>query len=269
MDKYHSQLKKVQATLVNCMSHDEYPTDFLKCIIPAGNQTATSALKIYQQDYICKLSNALSNRYPCLSFCIGDANFNLLCKKYIFKYPSQETDLGQFGNKMEVFLKDYPLSEKYPFLSQMAQMENDLSNLFYAREITALKAADIIFEKSGHHACLEITPHHKIIKSSFPLATLWIACQEKNKDASIDLFENEFILLYKTDSYARVKKLSPLQYQLFTQIAQNKNSLLTCLEATTIEIDNNNQHEIPKLFNFLITQKLIIKNTLLKIKDLT
>lgn len=163
-------------------------------IVPGGKLTAKKAIRVYQQAYTVRLTDAIAANYEALWYTLGDRKFFKLCDDYRAAYPSTTYNLNVYGDKLPDFVaKKYP---KQPYLHHLAKFEWLLFEVFNSAEAAA---AAIDFSKIDPEKNIFVfQPSVRLFQSPFRIYDLWRNRKRLPKGYSPQNFSiTEFVLLYK------------------------------------------------------------------------
>jgi len=168
-------------------------TSLTNRIVPGGKLTAKKAIRIYQQGYVVRLTDAIAANYKALWYALGDKKFFKLCEDYRAAHPSTTYNLNKYGDKLPAFVaKKFP---KLPYLHHLAKFEWLLFEVFNAAE------KDAAFDLSKVDAEKDLfvfQPSVQLFSSPFRIYDLWRNRKKLPKGYSPKNFNSdEFVLLYK------------------------------------------------------------------------
>ena len=113
----------------------ERKTSLADKIVPGGKLTAKKAIRVYQQGYVVRLTDAIAANYEALWYALGDKKFFKLCDDYRAAHPSTTYNLNAYGDQLPAFVaKKFP---KLPYLHHLARFEWLLFEVFNAAEAEA------------------------------------------------------------------------------------------------------------------------------------
>ncbi len=215
--------------------------------------TALRAIEVYQEDYQARLTEALKNTYRASYFLLGDREFKHLAKDYISSYPSQSSDLDDYGFDMELFLKSHQLGKEYPFLSSMIHFEWTFRNIFHKKWDIGLAGSEI--EK----AIMDDKPIYLVnslcfLQYDFLISKLYFL-KDNNSDYQnpIEYENKEFIIMYKKNEIVLIKTFSQNQWQFLKIITAPTSFSKLIQEGETLVTKN----ELQDIFHFLNINSLL------------
>ena len=100
-------------------------------ILPCRFLTPDESLNIYRNNYYRNLQKSLSQTYEACTTLLGEDIFEKVSFGFIQKYPLKETNLAFYGEEFPRFLeRSETISASWPFLSQLAELEKIIKELF-------------------------------------------------------------------------------------------------------------------------------------------
>ncbi len=153
---------------------------------PSGD-TAAARWRIYQEGYVIRLAEAIGNDYPAVERIVGPAAFTGVCSRYLAAFPPSSHDIGRAGAALAVYLPRDPVTERLPFLPDLARFEWTLAEAFVARDVVPLTWNDVAALGAERLADLPLraAPGTALIRSDWPLGELRLA--KDTADGEIDI----------------------------------------------------------------------------------
>lgn len=187
-------------------------------IVPGGKLTARQAIRVYQQGYKVRLTDAIAANYEALWYALGDKKFFRLCEDYRAAYPSTTYNLNTYGDKLPAFIaKKFP---KLPYLHHLARFEWLLFEVFNAAE----EAATIDLGKvDAEKGVLAFQPSVALFASPFRIYDLWRNRKKLPKGYSpANFVSDEFVLLYKHEHRHFFAVLTANQFAIIHLLLKGK-----------------------------------------------
>ena len=122
------ELKEIQADFQRHVLSDH--AAITGHIVSTENLAGDRRLAVYCNAYRARLIEALATDYEVLSACVGDADFDTLCRTYIDAYPSVYYSLRWFGQHFPAFLRNRYAEN----LGELAEFEWALAAAFDAAD---------------------------------------------------------------------------------------------------------------------------------------
>jgi hypothetical protein len=117
------RLQEWQSALQACIVDPQQDRERLRPRLQAGSVDVDSQLEIYANAYVLRLVEALRDNYPALHHALGDADFDVMARRYLERYPSTRASIRWFGDSMALFLQERDPWRQVPVLSELAAFE--------------------------------------------------------------------------------------------------------------------------------------------------
>ncbi len=92
-----------------------------------------SGLKVYRSNLLFGILGAMSASYPMTKVLLGENNFNFFGREFLYRNPSTNSDLIQYGAGFGEFLRTRRELENLAFIPDVARLEWALERVFYAK----------------------------------------------------------------------------------------------------------------------------------------
>ena len=135
MDKL--PLASLQQKMINYLVDDDpiVTTTIMEQIKDHGSITREVRLHIYKNAYQARLKETIENDHEILGFYLGDDLFDQMVLGYLNAYPSDNTSLRHFADKLPLFLANYAPFKDHPIISELAHFERLLMVAFDAADV--------------------------------------------------------------------------------------------------------------------------------------
>jgi hypothetical protein len=199
--------------------------------------------EIHVSGYVSRMAEALQNDYPAVHRIVGSRVFRDLARRYLGTHPSRSFDLGRAGQYLPAFLRDDTLSERLPFLPDLARLEWAIADACVAvdaeplrwRQLTAFDPATILDLQ------LKLIPGTSWIGSDYPLLDLWECRNLQDHEISIPVEGREsIVLVHRSGLAVRCRSLRPEQAMLLA-IVRRGCSLAELLESPALALRDAGQ----------------------------
>lgn len=134
-----SNLQQVQDHFKDYVQQDH--TAILAHIVDDTGISAVRRLSVYQNAYALRLIEALQATFPVLAALLGQADFEVLARRYIVQHPSHTTSLRWFGEHMPEFLAAESDLKKY--FVEMAHLEWAMAHAFDSSDDPVVSELDV------------------------------------------------------------------------------------------------------------------------------
>lgn len=230
--------------------------DLLTQIKDGPKLSASSALKVYQEDYQARLTEALKNSYKALYSILGDEDFFNLSADYMALHPSVSPDLDDYGGELSAFLNHYPKLADYPFLSELAHFEWCWRHIFHQEEITGLSPHELMNTLNDRSKEVQLVTTAKLLEYQFDISGLFTLKDLDDSDSEqeqFDYLKKQNIVIYKKGLKVLTHVLSQNQMEIVKNFLSPSN-MEKCFQNAPATIT---PEEIQALFQFLGSERLI------------
>lgn len=217
---------------------------------PGGKLSIQEAFAVYTEGYKVRLTEALGDTYETVWKFAGDEIFFEVCEDYISKNPSTTYNLNDYGTSFPDYLKSLPAQNDYPFLYDLAVLDQNRNFLFHQKHecgIDGIKAQSLLKENSQ----LSFVSSMVFTKSNFDLVKIWkdLHADTFAADNSEEYTKPATILLFKDGDTTRVLSLSASTYTALKSLQSGKE--------LTIALQELEPENVTELFKNLMIYQLI------------
>lgn len=214
---------------------------------PQAGVPGTERVSVYAHGYYGRIQEALAEIYAAVKHVLGEKIFNELVHAYAEQYPSGEYNLTYAGRNFPEFLKDPRVAEEMPFLSDLAQLEWQVSQAFHAYEGKPLETAALsrITPEDWEKARLTFQPSVSILRSEWPVLDIWKVRNEPVETIKIDMINRpQNVLAFRRGLEVHCAPLDLPQYRMLEGLLAGKPLGLMCealsddFDAESLEVSN-------------------------------
>ncbi len=190
---------------------EHYQSALIKEIIPGGDLCIEGALRVYSEDYYARLTEALGKNFEGTWLLLGDDDFFEMAKKYIKNYPSDLTNLTNYGEAFPEFLRQENVMLE---VVQMADFEQTYWERFHQRDFAPIELSEEVLTTKNFDLS-----NIKLIESSFDLEYIF-----KNREKGVsELAEVEsehsiYFALYKAQAIVAIESLSRDAFEILCEL---------------------------------------------------
>ena len=146
-------------------------------IIRPDGIKASKRFDVYRNNVISSLIDALGASYPMVKTRVGAEFFNAMASIYVRRYPPTSPLMILYGTQFSSFLDEFEPAAKLPWLSDLARLERARREAYHAADaepngmatLAGLGAEDMM------HAKAVLLPSVRIIRSTYPIFSIWSA----------------------------------------------------------------------------------------------
>jgi len=177
---------------------------------PAG-LTPAARLAVYRNNVVVSLVDALAAAYPASLTLVGDRFFRAAAGVYVRAEPPRSPVIIAYGDSFPGFLEGFAPAARYAFLADVARLERLWMEAYHAAEavpqpITTLGAVP---EDDLPSARIALHPSARLLRSRWPVASLWAANTGRAAHDDVDLARSELVLVARPHESVHVHVLKP------------------------------------------------------------
>lgn len=164
---------------------------------------------IYRNNMRESLIGALAVRHPVTERLVGRPFFAALAEAFIARHPPRSPVLMQWGNALASFTEGFEPAASLPFLPDMIRLEAAMTQSYHAADASPLAPEAFAQLAPDVLADLRFSPHPALglLRSRYPVATLWEAHQGPNAPEPLRDWNAEDILITRPAMKVEVRRL--------------------------------------------------------------
>lgn len=193
---------------------------------PPGLLAAPQRLGIHQRHVRTSLTAALRARFPAVVRLVGDGFFAFLAAQFIASHPPSDPRVARYGDGLADFLAGFEAARDYPWLPDVARIENAAAAVAEAPLRAPLDAARLAAVAPEQAADLAFTWNDavRLVASDLPAALLWRVAREGGMDTQIDM-DNAGptrLLIRRADDTVEARDLSIADFAFRAALADGR-----------------------------------------------
>lgn len=202
---------------------------------------AEERLRIYRNNFLIGLGEALKANFPVTLQLLGRDFFEQAARRFILQAPPERPCLFEYGDGFADFLEALPELEALPYVAEMARFEFARIAAYNASAEALLSEVEVarIAPEALADLPIRLARHAQILSLRFPMTELWQAHQAPAPDlAGLDLTARPHALLVCRPQ--RTLALHELNSDalLFLNAARQPTRLAVAAEACGPELDS-------------------------------
>ncbi|HVN84569.1 MAG TPA: putative DNA-binding domain-containing protein [Candidatus Binatia bacterium] len=149
-------------------------------------------LDVYINGYPARAHDALDESFPALVHLIGHEATHDLVARYLPALTVRSYNLNDLGTELPSFLRTDCLTERFPFLPDLAELEWKVARAFHARDDVPFAPSRLAAwtEEQWANAVVRFQPSVAVVCSPWPILTLWNARETPISAIDIDLTDH-------------------------------------------------------------------------------
>jgi len=254
-----NKLTKTQSTFLHYIKSNQLKdNDF---VIGDDRLSAQQRLDIYAEAYRLRLLDALSDTYPAVHTLLGDDDFENLGLEYIQTFPSTHFSVRYFGANLDEFLSSHPDFSSIPILSEMANFEWSIRDVFDAINATPFTLQDManIEANTWPNLTFTLIPAVKFCHFKWNTVSLWKAViQEEDPQAPYELEKTQKWVIWRPQLETVFESLDEEESFIFNTI-QQKNNFSEICEKISLEYGTDPEQMAAQFLLKWIGKEIVLK----------
>lgn len=154
-----------------------------------GGGPGEDRLQVYADGYPARVAESLKETYEAVKHVLGEGMFLRVAAEYADTRPSVSFDLGMAGRNFSAFLKNARVTEKLPFLPELAQLEWRVAEAFHAYDAAPMDPAALaaFAPEDWERLVFAFRPSVTLFRSAWPVVDLWRARRTPIEEFDLEL----------------------------------------------------------------------------------
>lgn len=198
--------------------------------ITEGRMSAQERVGIYSDAYGTRLFEALKTDFEATCKVLGEEDFYDLTLSYLKEFPSISTSIEEVGVKLPEFIGKHPLGIKIPYMQELATLEWNLVESFYADDLPPFDQTSLNTLSSSVWGEVKLTldTSIKLLSTSWPILTVW----ETKKSFIIPEIKPalSFYLIHRHNYNVQVRAINEIEYHALSMVQEGHSVSSLCKE---------------------------------------
>lgn len=176
---------------------------------PQGNP-APRRFAVYRNNVAVGLVNAVGGVFPAVKRIVGDEFFNAMALAYVRAEPPTSPVLLQYGQGFADFIAGFAPAASLAYLADVARIEWAWREAYHAAEGVRIGPGDLagIAEADLPLLTFSLHPSVQVIRSAYPVLTIWRINTSDEPIAPVDLRVGEDALIVRPEAAVDVRQLA-------------------------------------------------------------
>lgn len=225
-------LADYQGDFANALKHPKVPAPKgIARPIPDGPQT--KRFDVYRNNLVVGVVKTLRDTFPAVEALVGEEFFAALARAYLDVSPPTSPLLFEYGKDFGRFLDGFPPTESVPYLGDVARLEFARLQAYHAMDADPLEIGFLatFAHDEINQVHLIAHPAVHVIRSRFPVASLWAASIGFMASDDVDMGKSEDVLITRPNLDVETIILGP-GGRMFVQALLDGASLGPAAETT-------------------------------------
>lgn len=172
---------------------DPVPGEIRRPGLPETTAAQTKRFDVYRNNVVAAATGALGDTFPAVRALVGDEFFRATARAYLDATPPRSPLLFRYGATFGDFLETFPPAARVPYLGDVARLEYARLQAYHAADVAPLEIAALSAIPADEVAgvTFDIHPAVSLIRSSFPVVSLWAASTGLMSSDDVDVTRAE------------------------------------------------------------------------------
>lgn len=177
----------------------------------SGAAAPAKRFSVYRNNVVVGLTEALRARFPVIEKLVDDDFFAATARVFVAAHPPRSPLLMHYGDAFADFLAAFPPAADLPYLPDVARLEAARTRAYHAADAAPLAPARLagLTPEVLFAARLTLHPSLQIVRSAFPIVTIWAMNSGEAALAPVDAGIAEDALVARPRLQVLVQKLPP------------------------------------------------------------
>lgn len=212
-------------------------------------------MHVYSGGYKARVYSSISDTYEAVLKVVGEDLFSDLSNEYAAKYPSKHYNLNYVGKFFPEFLKKHKILKKYPFLTELAELEWAMVGVFDAYGKDPFETASLAGLSMEDWAKVKFSfqDHIFSFRADWPVLDIWKA---RGSDAPAPKIKKkrQDILLFRVGTEVHTRVMAAAEHDLLNALRKGLSLGRACAK---IRISDKDSALIKDWFQFWVSAGLI------------
>ena len=175
---------------------------------------------VHRNNRASSLIDALQACFPAVRRLVGDDFFRAAARAYVGAEPPRSPVLLHYGGTFAAFLAAFPPAAPVPYLGDVARLEWARQEALHARDAAPAgieRLAELAPEEVPR-ARLGLHPSLGLLRSPWPVVSLWSASAGGGADGKVDLRRAEEALVLRPRLRVLVRALPPGAFEFIRRL---------------------------------------------------
>jgi hypothetical protein len=166
---------------------------------------------VYRNNAYASLIDVLAGRFPATARLVGEAFFRAMARIYVAERPPASPVLLRYGGDFAGFVAEFPPAKPVPYLADVARVEWAWHAAYHAKDAELLSLVELApVGECAHEAQLTLHPSLKVVRSAYPVVTIWQAAMRDGEHEQARLpAVGEDALVIRPGLAVEVRRLPP------------------------------------------------------------
>jgi Putative DNA-binding domain len=192
---------------------------------------------VYQNGYVGRLVEILGNDYEDLRTYLGKDAFDDVARAYVAACPSHSQNARWFGSRMPTFLTEQKRYARRPQLSELAKIEQVLSNAFDATDAPHISLQDLAAHSPELWGRLTFVPHPSAMRLDVKTNAfaMWRAIKHKTPVPRLKITQRRSLLIWRQGTMPMIREMPDEEAMMWTEAGRGASFGALCEMLATFD----------------------------------
>jgi Putative DNA-binding domain len=192
---------------------------------------------VYQNGYVGRLVEILGNDYEDLRAYLGEDAFDDVARAYVAAYPSRSQNARWFGSRMPAFLAGQKPYARRPQLSDLAKIEQVLSNAFDATDAPHITLPDLAAHSPELWGRLTFVPHPSAARLDIKTNAfaMWRSIKHKKPVPRLKNTAPQSLIIWRQGTMPMIRELPDEEAMMWTEAGRGASFGALCEMLATFD----------------------------------
>lgn len=201
-------LRDLQNAIRNAVLSDE--NGALASAVSAPHGAVAARIDVYRNTVQASLIAVIAAAYPVVRRIVGADYFTMLARKFVISEPPRLPHLATYGGTFPAFLACRANEHRLSYLADVARLEWARTESYFAADSVTLDPSTLAAATEGVDKLrFDLHPAARLVRSAFPIMTIWTANQPENGDVpAIEMTVEETALISRPEMTVITRQIS-------------------------------------------------------------
>jgi hypothetical protein len=203
-------------------------------IVGPDGETSARRFGVYRNNVVVGLVQTLRDAYPAVRRIVGDEFFQAMARAYVVTNPPRSPMMFDYGAGFPGFIGRFEPAAVLPYLPDVARLERAWVEAYHAAEATPIDSSVLAATSPEQLPAIRLVLHPSvhIVRSRFPVVTIWQMNIEGGIPAPVDLEGGgEDALIVRPEAEVEVRAIPPGCAEFIEALGSGRNVVVACEEA--------------------------------------
>ncbi len=212
---------------------------------------------VYRNNVVVSLIEALRQRFPVVERLVGEEFAKAMLGAFVRAHPPRSPLMMSYGEELPTFLEGFPPVATLPYLADVARLEIARGVAYHSADAQPIDPQRLssLAEADPKDLVLRLHPGTAVLRSRFPIFTIWAANQPGAMGREIRMAAGEAVLVARRDLTVVTRPLEPGVAAFVGALLQGT----SFARAATTAIAADPQFDASRALAGLLSDRLIVE----------